>query len=77
MLKNCLKSPTIQSHQQLTVTEHSLKLLDNNSIYIENALCMTHRADHIKGPFRDPQPHPPHFSQRKLRFLHQQKPLGT
>ncbi len=40
-------------------------------------LAMVLRNSHYKGPFRDPQPHPPHFSPRKLRFLHQQKPLGT
>ena len=28
----------------------------------------------FKGPFRDPQPHP-HFSPKKLWFLHQPKPV--
>ncbi len=36
-------------------------------------------GSHLKGPFRDLQPHPPIFSKKvkKFRFLHQQKPLGT
>ena len=37
--------------------------------------CST-QPEEFKAPFCDPRPHPLIFSPKKLRFLHQQKPLN-
>ena len=44
---------------------------------MNNYVTRLYKISRIKGPFHDQQPHLPIFLQKSLRFLHQQKPLGT
>ena len=53
-------------------------ILADDNIFVKLILNIKNEYDELKGPFRDLQPHhaSPPFSPKKLRFLHQQKPLG-
>ena len=61
-MNQCTKSP----EKKLTITAMKFGIFVNKQkIYIL-----------LKGPFHDLQHHPHIFLKRKLRFSHQQKPLG-